>query len=134
MPRTVAPGDIVRVRDERWVVSRLAAHGQASIVDVTGCDRANRGVRARFILPFESIQPVSVPRSVRVVRPRRWRHLAREVLSAALPSPDALRAAASAGITIFPFQLEPALAVTRGLASRVLIADEVGLGRRSRPG
>ncbi len=28
-----------------------------------------------------------------------------------------------------PFQLEPALAVTHGMASRILIADEVGLGK-----
>jgi SNF2 family DNA or RNA helicase len=40
-----------------------------------------------------------------------------------------LRAAAAASIEVLPFQLEPALAVVRGLASRLLIADEVGLGK-----
>jgi SNF2 family DNA or RNA helicase len=40
-----------------------------------------------------------------------------------------LRSAASASIDVLPFQLEPALAIVRGLASRLLIADEVGLGK-----
>ena len=34
-----------------------------------------------------------------------------------------------AGIDILPFQLEPALALIRGDASRFLLADEVGLGK-----
>src|SRR4030095_11362580 len=34
-----------------------------------------------------------------------------------------------AGIEVMPHQLEPALAVLRGLSCRVLLADEVGLGK-----
>jgi superfamily II DNA or RNA helicase len=34
-----------------------------------------------------------------------------------------------ARISLLPFQLEPALAITQGLTSRLLIADEVGLGK-----
>jgi SNF2 family DNA or RNA helicase len=45
-----------------------------------------------------------------------------------------LRAAASAAIDILPFQLEPALAVVRGLALRLLLADEVGLGKTIQAG
>jgi superfamily II DNA or RNA helicase len=35
---------------------------------------------------------------------------------------------------VLPFQLEPALAVTRGVAARVLIADDVGLGKTIQAG
>lgn len=56
------------------------------------------------------------------------------MLSGAWPAYDALRTAASADIAVLPYQLEPALAVTRGLASRILIADEVGLGKTIQAG
>jgi SNF2 family DNA or RNA helicase len=45
-----------------------------------------------------------------------------------------LRAAGAARIDLFAFQLEPALAVVRGLATRLLIADEVGLGKTIQAG
>ena len=40
-----------------------------------------------------------------------------------------LRTIRHAGIEVMPHQLEPALAVLRGLGCRVLLADEVGLGK-----
>lgn len=45
-----------------------------------------------------------------------------------------LRAPRRAAIEIFPFQLEPALALIRGDASRFLLADEVGLGKTIQAG
>jgi superfamily II DNA or RNA helicase len=69
-----------------------------------------------------------------MVRPRRWRRIARSFLAAATPSWDALRSPARATLAVLPFQLEPVLAVARGLASRLLIADEVGLGKTVQAG
>ena len=128
------PGDVVRARDERWSVSRIVSFAAASIVELQGCDRTNRGARARLLLPFESLQRVPPAAAARVVRAGRWRHLARAALSRAQPSYTALRAAARAKISILPFQLEPAIALTRGLASRVLVADDVGLGKTIQAG
>ena len=51
-----------------------------------------------------------------------------------LRSFDQLRSARAASIEIFPFQLEPALALIRGRAARVLLADEVGLGKTIQAG
>jgi superfamily II DNA or RNA helicase len=45
-----------------------------------------------------------------------------------------LRAAQRAAIEILPFQLEPALALIGGHASRCLLADEVGLGKTIQAG
>ena len=56
------------------------------------------------------------------------------MLADAVPHWASLRAAARAQLTILPFQLEPALAVTRGDTCRVLIADEVGLGKTIQAG
>jgi superfamily II DNA or RNA helicase len=128
------PGDVVRIRDERWRVTRLVSDADVSVIEVRGSERSNRDAHTRFILPFEPLERLSIARAPRVVRPARWRRLARETLSAATPAYDALRAAARADISILPFQLEPALAVVRGRASRILIADEVGLGKTIQAG
>ncbi|HEY6211456.1 MAG TPA: helicase-related protein, partial [Vicinamibacterales bacterium] len=48
--------------------------------------------------------------------------------------PGGLRAATRARIDLLPYQLEPCLAILRGRASRVLLADEVGLGKTIQAG
>lgn len=106
-----------------------------SILDVDGCDTTNQGTRARFLLPFERIDTTTS----RVTRPRivthaRWRRAARAMLAGAVPQWASLRAAANAQLAIIPFQLEPAIAMTRGDTCRVLIADEVGLGKTIQAG
>jgi superfamily II DNA or RNA helicase len=127
-------GDILRIRDQRWRVERLIRHGNVSVAEVHGRDRANRGTLATFILPFEPLERLPVTRKMRIVRPRRWRRLARSLLSEAQPAYGSLRAAAAAELSVLPFQLEPALSMTRGLAARILIADEVGLGKTIQAG
>ena len=62
-------------------------------------------------------------------RPPKWRHLARDDSHRGSPTWPSLRTGLRARISLLPFQLEPALAVTHGIASRLLLADEVGLGK-----
>lgn len=128
------PGDMVRIRDERWRVARLVRHAGVSVLEVRGSDRSNREAHTRFLLPFEHLERLPVSRAPRVVRLRRWRRMARNVLAAATPSYCSLRAAAQADISVLPFQLEPALAVVHGRAARILVADEVGLGKTIQAG
>jgi superfamily II DNA or RNA helicase len=134
-PVSLRAGDAVRIRGERWRVAAATSFEDVSIVDMDGCDATNQGTRARFLLPFEPVVAVA-PRSTapRFVTRARWQRAARAVLAAAVPRWASLRAAASARLTILPFQLEPAIAVTRGDACRVLIADEVGLGKTIQAG
>ena len=89
----------------------------------------NLDARTSFLLPFEIVEPLAADRSPRRVRPRKWRHLTRAIITEATPSWPSLRTGLRARISLLPFQLEPALAVTHGIASRLLIADEVGLGK-----
>jgi len=126
---TLAPGDTVRIRDERWIVTRQSPGVDASVLDVRGGDRSNLNACASFLLPFEIVEPLTSDRSARLVSPRRWRRLTRTLLTTATPSWSSLRTALHARISLLPFQLEPALAVTHGMACRILIADEVGLGK-----
>ena len=136
MPRVAAlvPGTEVRIRGARWRVIRETRYEDASIVEVDSCDRAGRGGRARFLLPAERIEPVPTDAAARVVSPSRWRHVARRAIADAVPSFDSLLAAPRADLDVLPFQLEPALAYTRGLATRMLLADEVGLGKTIQAG
>ena len=128
------PADVVRIRDERWSVTRYVQGPNGALLDVCGCDRDNRGVRASFLLPCEPCDRVPRSSAPRLVRPRTWRRHIRAALSNATPTPDALRTRARETLALLPFQLEPALAVTRGLGARILIADEVGLGKTVQAG
>jgi superfamily II DNA or RNA helicase len=127
------PGNVVRIRDERWRILSHAERGDTAIVEAVGCDAGNRTIRGRFLLPFERIEALPVPRP-RVVRPSRWRRAARRELSCATPAWTCLRAAADADLTIVPYQLEPALAVVNGEGCRFLLADAVGLGKTVQTG
>jgi hypothetical protein len=94
----VRPGEIVRIRTERWRVARVSSFTGAAIIDTAGVDAANRGRTARFILPFEPLERIPFVATPRVVRPGEWRRLARATLASATPSPVSLRAAAAAQI------------------------------------
>ena len=106
----------------------------ATVLSVCGCDRSNRGLRARYLFPFEPFEHLPSVATSQVVSLRRWRHRARRLLADGVPSIDALRTAATADIEILPYQLEPALAVVSGAATRILIADDVGLGKTVQAG
>ena len=128
------PGDAVRIRGERWVVHRQGLHDEVATLDVRGADRGNAGRTARFLLPFEPIERLVAAREPRIVRAARWRLLARNALALATPRIDSLRTARSSRFDVMPYQLEPALAVTGGIGCRLLIADDVGLGKTVQAG
>ena len=131
---SITAGDLVRIREQRWQVTQCVAFEDASILSVTGRGPENNGISAQFLLPVEPIARLPASRAPRVVGPRTWRRIARHVLSSATPHVGSLRTAADADLTVFPFQLAPALAVTHALATRLLIADEVGLGKTIQAG
>lgn len=131
---TLRAGDHVRIRGERWTVTGQSISGEVAVLHVRGGDTGNAGADAHFLLPFEPIERIDPPRRPRRVSPAEWRLVARRVLGAATPRIDSLRAAAQGRFDLLPFQLEPALATTTGLGCRVLIADEVGLGKTVQAG
>jgi superfamily II DNA or RNA helicase len=117
-----APGDVVWVRQERWRVANARRTGDAVCLDLVA-----RRTRRTLLLPFDRAL-----REDRRDRPRRLkRRKALHVLAHAIATHQLARllpSALEAGIDIHAYQLEPALAVAAG-ARRVLIADEVGLGK-----
>ena len=108
-------------------------YDRCTVVTLTGIGTQNAGVERRVLTPFDSVEPLERPARLRVVRMRRWRRLCRALVAEHGPA-SMLRTALRARIDLLPYQLEPALAVIRGLGSRVLIADEVGLGKTIQAG
>jgi SNF2 family DNA or RNA helicase len=129
----VRPGDLVEVRRARWRIVEIRACERCRIVTLRGVSPTNVGIERRVLAPFDIIESVASRRAPRFVRPARWRHACRALIAADTP-PGSLRAGRSARIDLLPYQLEPALAVLRGAATRLLLADEVGLGKTIQAG
>ena len=124
------PGTMVSVRGERWRLARVDTYERCSVLTLDGRDDANANRRVRVIEPFDRATPVAN----RMVR-RTRRVVLRTALRAIANARPALGlwTAAGASIDLLPYQLEPALAVLRG-ATRLLLADAVGLGKTIQAG
>ena len=120
---TWSSGDRIIVRGADWRVLRAVRFSDCEALDLAG----ERSTTTRtLLLPFDRPRSPSLPR-YRVVSRQRW---AREVgaqLRSTYPF-GGLRYCPHA-IRLLPYQLEPALAVFRHGALRVLVADDVGLGK-----
>jgi len=116
------PGDVVWIRQQRWRVERARRTGHVVRLDV-----ASRHRRLTFLAPFDRASHAGRSGRVRYVRPQeavaRLAHLLARANGLRIP-----QCAIDADVTIFPHQLEPVVAMLAG-ARRVLIADEVGLGK-----
>jgi superfamily II DNA or RNA helicase len=126
-------GDLVLTRGQRWRVVSIRSYVACHVVALSGAGLANAGRTAHVITPFDDVEAPTKPGSIRLVGPRAWRRRCRWLLASQGPA-DQLQTARPARIELLPHQLEPALAIVRGLACRVLIADEVGLGKTIQAG
>jgi hypothetical protein len=124
----IRTGDLVRIRRRSWRVVDVRAEDACCVFTVVAIGSANGGVTRRFIAPFDRLEPHERPSRLRLVTRRRWRRACRALLANNTP-PGALQHARYARIDVLPHQLTPALAVVRGLGSRLLLADDVGLGK-----
>ena len=106
----------------------MRPYGKCTLVTLSGAGRDNPGRTLRVLAPFDDLELRSGGERLELVRGRRWRRVCHSFL-AAHGTGGILRTAWAAQMVLMGHQLEPALALVRGLASRVLIADEVGLGK-----
>ena len=129
----VRPGDLVVVRRARWRIVHVRAYEDCQVVTLCGLALPQMGLERSILVPFDRIEPIARPAGPRVVRTVTWRRACRALIAGDGP-PGSLRAARSAQIDLLPHQLEPAMAILRGLGTRILLADEVGLGKTIQAG
>ena len=133
----VAPGSVVRVRDEDWLVTQVSMTSDGTLVTVQGLSELVRDTTAQFFAGIDRIVPVD-PRRTRVIADASTRHrLSRLWLEAtlrktALPASstdlavvgDVLADPLAYQLTAVRQALDPA-----NLRPRILLADTVGLGK-----
>src|SRR5215813_5423756 len=120
-------GELVRVRGERWRIVSTTPFDGCQLVTIAGAATRNYGVERQLLAPFDAIDPIPSSPAPRMAGTVRWRRALRDLLHRGLPGE--LRATANATIELLPHQLQPALAVVDGLGCRLLLADDVGLGK-----
>jgi len=121
-------GDVVRARRRTWRVVDVRPYDSCRLVTLTETGTNGRH-RSELLVPYDSLEVVPQPSlAIRRVNISRWRRAAR-ALVARSGVPGLLQTASHADIDILPHQLEPAVAVLRGDGCRLLLADDVGLGK-----
>ena len=126
LPPLVATGSLVAVRAARWRVGPCIDHADCRELHLRGMD----GAGCVLLWPFDRpIAAGSTPR-LRVVSLPAWARHAGRVLSNTI-DPRTPRGAFTGDV--LAYQLAPAIAVASGVP-RVLLADEVGLGKTIQAG
>jgi superfamily II DNA or RNA helicase len=120
-------GELVRARRDRWRVVNTTRFDSCQLVTLAGATGTNHGVERTLLTPFDTIDRIPSSQAPRMSGAVRWRCALRSLLHQGLPGE--LRATANADIDLLPHQLQPALAVVAGLGCRLLLADDVGLGK-----
>ena len=129
----ISQSDIVCVRRARWRVTDIRVFERCEVLTLVGVGPSNSGQERHILAPFDLVERVQRRTELTRVSCRLWRRACRALIAADTP-PGSLRCARQARIDLLPHQLEPALALLRGLGSRVLLADDVGLGKTIQAG
>jgi superfamily II DNA or RNA helicase len=124
------PGTEVELRGLRWEVVTSTPMGDQTLVRLRGTGGAFGGSEVDVLTPFEEVRPV-----VHQIDPTRPTHLANWLvfhqaflLEQAL-GPNALLAVTPGRLRIEPYQLVPVSRCLRMPRPRLLLADDVGLGK-----
>jgi superfamily II DNA or RNA helicase len=99
------------------------------LTEIAGSSRRTLSI----LTPFDRPRSLDCQPTLRIVRPRRWLHDLDRAQVVVHPF-GALAGASRSSMRVLPYQLEPALAVLGGQATRLLIADAVGLGKTIQAG
>lgn len=128
----ISPGDDVRVRDDLWHVRAVEQGKECQAWTLEGLGHGNVGARLTVLSPFDELVRIERRRYRRVRAPMCYATLL--AASARAEPAMSLRGPASAHVTLLPFQRAAAEAVLARGRLRVLIADDVGLGKTLQAG
>jgi hypothetical protein len=126
-----APGAMVVVRDEEWLVRSVRPSSQDRFaVHVTGTSELVRGKDAIFLSDLDRIEELKPEETELVLddtpRYRKSRLYLDSLLRRSPPTDDAIHAGHRAAIRQTPYQLQPAAKALKQLRPRILMADGVG--------
>jgi superfamily II DNA or RNA helicase len=124
-------GEAVRVRGARWTIRGTEAWPDCSLLHLSSSRVLERS--RTLLTPFDRPVRTPVAERARRIGPRRWLHAVRRFEASLVPFGGA-RTAASASLRLLPHQFEPLLSVLRHGTTRLLIADDVGLGKTIQAG
>jgi superfamily II DNA or RNA helicase len=124
--RPIEAGAMVEARRTVWSVRAVRCRDRLALVHLVARSRQVPATRV-LVTPFDRLTACA-PRAAARVSRRAWMQALRALAGEACPF-DVPGSAAGARVALLPFQLEPLLAMRLGIATRVLIADEVGLGK-----
>jgi superfamily II DNA or RNA helicase len=132
-----APGTVLEIRDETWLVQRVERASDGWFVDVQGLSELVRGTEATFSSAIDKITPldpskatVKVDTSARHVESRLW--LEATLRKTAIPLTDPTLTVSRQGLVdALPYQLAACRQALdpQNLRPRILLADAVGLGK-----
>jgi superfamily II DNA or RNA helicase len=132
-----APGTVLEIRDETWLVQRVERASDGWFVDVQGLSELVRGTHATFSSAIDEITPldpskatVKVDTSARHVESRLW--LEATLRKTAIPLTDPTLTVSRQGLVdALPYQLAACRQALdpQNLRPRILLADAVGLGK-----
>src|SRR3954465_5230686 len=126
-------GMSVEARRRRWRVVDARAYDECQLITLSALGTKDPGDETQLLVPFDAVEPVQPHGQLRLVQRRSWRRACLDLLSYRF-SETQLRAAGRARIDLLPHQLQPAIALIRGHACRLLLADDVGLGKTIQAG
>lgn len=128
LPPGVTPGARVLVRGGPARLDAVVEHSDCRELHLFNDDRPYRRV---LLWPFDRPAAIDTRRRVRVVRLRAW--AARVTRASRRWTEPVTPRGEVAAVDVIPYQLAAAVAVAAG-ASRILLADEVGLGKTVQAG
>ena len=132
-----APGTVLEIRDETWLVHRVERASDGWFVEVQGLSELVRGTQATFSSAIDDIVPldpskatVKVDSSAHHMDSRLW--LEATLRKTAVPLADPRLTVATQGLAdALPYQLAACRQALdpQNLRPRILLADAVGLGK-----
>src|SRR5262249_38126398 len=125
-------GQHVSLRGRRWRIEETTRFTDCCTLRLTAVDDAS-AIRT-FLLPFDRPRPLpsrSPIAEITLMRPRRWLRAVHEAARNVRPF-GGLSGVVASRIDLFPYQLEPALAMLRHGSARVMIRDPAGLGKTTK--
>lgn len=122
-PAVWQPGDRVTLRGADW---KVVQHARWADCETLRLDAVAAARSQTFLLPFDRPHRIKDGR-LAVVSVRAWLHAFERLLLDVHPQ-GGLRHGTSA-VDLVPYQLEPALAMLRHGHPRLLVADDVGMGK-----